>query len=496
MSAFNNWKTLDYTDTMADLVERFNDNSRFGSNTDEVVSKIINTGVIPTGNEKVNGLAIGPHVNLKTMLPGLSNVQFTGFRFYFKSLNQVFSDNMNVDLSSYADGSMHFLYLKPDLTFITLSKPYTGNEDYLYIAKFFATASASINYFFITCPSTGTGAYNCAGMEYQVISGIQPVALEDLALKVTDGVIKYSGIDLASYNTDVLFETFAGTGNNIRYITSGTNFNKVDWSKQPTTKIITNQKMNYSTGELTPVADNKFSCQKVFYDIGTKDLIIQYGGVAYDSMAEAEAGTTNFKYDAPDGDNTYVPIAVIIIKSGTEDLTLSTDFEVVNIAGKSLSDIGSAVDATARATANSALTQAQGAYTLANQASTQGTTATTLATQADSRSLEAISIIGDITTPDTMKYDLNTHVNNTNNPHNVTKAQVGLGNVDNTSDANKPLSTAQKAYVDQEVGKVNTTLAGMPDFNETPQVFVQSSEPTGTQERPLKLGDIWLIPEE
>jgi hypothetical protein len=31
----------------------------------------------------------------------------------------------------------------------------------------------------------------------------------------------------------------------------------------------------------------------------------------------------------------------------------------------------------------------------------------------------------------------------TNNPHNVTKTQVGLGNADNTSDANKPVSTAQ-----------------------------------------------------
>lgn len=30
------------------------------------------------------------------------------------------------------------------------------------------------------------------------------------------------------------------------------------------------------------------------------------------------------------------------------------------------------------------------------------------------------------------------------NPHNVTKSEVGLGNVDNTSDVNKPVSTAQQ----------------------------------------------------
>ena len=38
---------------------------------------------------------------------------------------------------------------------------------------------------------------------------------------------------------------------------------------------------------------------------------------------------------------------------------------------------------------------------------------------------------------------INTHANNNGNPHNVTAAQVGLGNVNNTSDMDKPVSTAQ-----------------------------------------------------
>ena len=38
--------------------------------------------------------------------------------------------------------------------------------------------------------------------------------------------------------------------------------------------------------------------------------------------------------------------------------------------------------------------------------------------------------------------NLETHINNKSNPHKVTKAQVGLSEVDNTSDANKPISTA------------------------------------------------------
>lgn len=39
------------------------------------------------------------------------------------------------------------------------------------------------------------------------------------------------------------------------------------------------------------------------------------------------------------------------------------------------------------------------------------------------------------------------HKDDKENPHNVTKAQLGLGNVDNTSDANKPVSTAQATAI-------------------------------------------------
>lgn len=40
------------------------------------------------------------------------------------------------------------------------------------------------------------------------------------------------------------------------------------------------------------------------------------------------------------------------------------------------------------------------------------------------------------------------HVADTANPHGVTKAQVGLGNCDNTADSAKPVSTAQQAALD------------------------------------------------
>lgn len=56
-----------------------------------------------------------------------------------------------------------------------------------------------------------------------------------------------------------------------------------------------------------------------------------------------------------------------------------------------------------------------------------------------------------------------THTTLTNNPHNVTKSQVGLGNVDNTSDVNKPISDATQSALDLKLNAnhdIEVTLVG------------------------------------
>ncbi|MFW9595980.1 MAG: hypothetical protein ACMV1D_10875 [Macromonas sp.] len=52
---------------------------------------------------------------------------------------------------------------------------------------------------------------------------------------------------------------------------------------------------------------------------------------------------------------------------------------------------------------------------------------------------------------------LTSHTGNSSNPHSVTKAQVGLGNVDNTSDASKPISTAVQTALN---AKQDTLVSG------------------------------------
>lgn len=65
--------------------------------------------------------------------------------------------------------------------------------------------------------------------------------------------------------------------------------------------------------------------------------------------------------------------------------------------------------------------------------------------------------------------NLETHINNKSNPHEVTKDQVGLGNVDNTSDANKPISNATQTALNGKFSAIDgnalkQTIEDMPNL--------------------------------
>lgn len=76
------------------------------------------------------------------------------------------------------------------------------------------------------------------------------------------------------------------------------------------------------------------------------------------------------------------------------------------------------------------------------------------------RRVDGDAVVSDKYTFDELSEDLATHIANKNNPHQVTKAQVGLGNCDNTSDLDKPISTATQAALDGKVNKAGDTMSG------------------------------------
>jgi len=71
------------------------------------------------------------------------------------------------------------------------------------------------------------------------------------------------------------------------------------------------------------------------------------------------------------------------------------------------------------------------------------------------------------------------HVANTSNPHNVTKTQVGLGNVDNTSDLDKPVSTLQQEALDAKQDIIDSShklASDLVDDSASTNKFVTASD--------------------
>ena len=79
----------------------------------------------------------------------------------------------------------------------------------------------------------------------------------------------------------------------------------------------------------------------------------------------------------------------------------------------------------------------------------------------------------------TVETGLQTHKNDKDNPHEVTKAQVGLGKVDNTSDTEKPVSTAQAAAIAAAVEALDATVTSTDGTNVQVKVTETNGKITG-----------------
>ena len=84
--------------------------------------------------------------------------------------------------------------------------------------------------------------------------------------------------------------------------------------------------------------------------------------------------------------------------------------------------------------------------------------------------------------------ELAAHTGRTDNPHGVTKAQVGLGNVDNTSDVDKPVSNAVQAALDAEKTARETADGALQDCIDTHKADKQN--PHGVTKAQVGLGNV------
>ena len=88
-------------------------------------------------------------------------------------------------------------------------------------------------------------------------------------------------------------------------------------------------KVNFDAGTFSAVPTGKFSIQRILYDVYEQVFIVQYGDTIYEDFDSAVEGTNLLAYPAPYAKTIYVPLAILIVKSGATNL--ATDPECIII---------------------------------------------------------------------------------------------------------------------------------------------------------------------
>ena len=113
--------------------------------------------------------------------------------------------------------------------------------------------------------------------------------------------------------------------------------------------------ITFDVGQIRDVPAGKFTIQRILWDIYEGALILQYGDTIYDTFPDAIEGTDLVEYPAPFGKTIYIPMAIMIIKSGITNI--NDDIESIIIDRRWIEvdqEMSTYVDYVARAKADKA----------------------------------------------------------------------------------------------------------------------------------------------
>lgn len=117
-------------------------------------------------------------------------------------------------------------------------------------------------------------------------------------------------------------------------------------------------KITYNAGEIKNVIAGKFTIQRILWDVYEQSLIVQYGDTVYDSFNQAVEGTGLVAYPAPFGKTIYIPMAIMIVKSGATSINNDAECIIIDrrweVVDQEMTDYA---DYVARAKSDKALTQ-------------------------------------------------------------------------------------------------------------------------------------------
>ena len=186
--------------------------------------------------------------------------------------------------------------------------------------------------------------------------------------------------------------------------------------------------------------------------IATKDFVNTFAKKIESRIEESETGSYNLTLNLLDANNNIIDTSIVELPaSGSDDDIVSGSYnpetENITLVKKNGNEVE--IDLSAIITD---ITTLQNDYAELN----------TKVSGLDGRITANTSLINQTSA------DLASHKNDKNNPHEVTKEQIGLDKVDNTSDLDKPLSTAAQnaitniqSTVDEQISTINNKISSI-----------------------------------
>ena len=393
--------TIDVSNTIGTWVDAFNNNALASTDHTWYLGEMLYNGMLYTGRETIGGQEAVPFTNLNIASVPISELVLDNMYLYFRDINKVKLINQKTfDLSDYDNGNPMFFYINSNLGFrVSQAFNQAANEIMLFR---FIIKNGIFTQCYLTAQRFGSNVYDSA-KEFYTVQGCQPLpagVAHPLSIKLDDGQIKRSGIEINNHQIpDIHIVEDNDIPYDLRYITVD---NEVDYSAQTVTNVITDKYLTYATSTLNNVPTGKFTAQRILFDVYTGCLIMQYGDSVYDTMELALSSIDNVSYPFPYNELMYIPLGIMFIKEGATDLSDPDECILVQHLNTTVTNTDSAFfaeDSYARGRLNAIVND-----------------------------LTAIQVLVQQTAN-----DLNAHLIDYNNPHRVTKAQVGLGNVDNYS---------------------------------------------------------------
>lgn len=405
------FNTISSSSTVSDWVDAFNNNAVAGEYLNEYLGDMLFNGMLfdPQNVPTIGGVEIASLTNIDLTTTGASpnSLELDNFFLYFRDLNKIIAlDHVTFDLSDYNDSEPHLFFINSSLGF-RVSQTFEQHDDELCLFRFIINPNLTFAQCYVTAQRFGTSVYDASG-EYFEIQGCTPLPMVNKHLKLDNGFIKRSGVKFDYHLSPDLYKVIDDdTPFNIRYITTD---NTVDFSiVTPGNTVIDNKVLNYSTGVLSTISSG-FTAQRILYDIYSNCLVIQYGDTVFSTIDEALSSVDNVTYDFPYSTIAepikyrpmFIPIGLMFIKADCTDLRDTEQCILMQQTSMSVTQgqtVFFAEDAYARGKIEVLSDSIAAAVAAANDAVSR----------------------------------LTSHVGNPAQNHPVTKATIGLANVQNYS---------------------------------------------------------------